>query len=93
MKALWNGVLIAESEETLVVEGNHYFPRDSVNTDLLERSMTQSHCPWKGDANYFNVVVEDATLADAAWTYEAPKEAAAELKDRVAFWRGVEVID
>ncbi len=91
MKATWNGVVIAESEDTVVVEGNHYFPLDSVKQDLLQPSSTHTHCPWKGEASYYSLAVNGATNADAAWFYPEPKEAAAEIKDRVAFWRGVKV--
>ncbi len=91
MKATWNGVVIAESEDTVVVEGNHYFPLDSVKQDLLQPSSTHTHCPWKGEASYYSLAVNGATNADAAWFYPEPEEAAAEIKDRVAFWRGVKV--
>ena len=91
MKAIWNGRLIAESEDTVVVEGNHYFPLDAVNADVLEPSSHNSVCPWKGTASYYDVVVDGKTNKDAAWYYAAPKDAAREIKGRVAFWRGVEV--
>ncbi len=91
MKAIWNGAVIAASEDTVVVEGNHYFPLDSVKQDLLQPSSTHTHCPWKGEASYYSLAVNGATNADAAWFYPEPKEAAAEIKDRVAFWRGVKV--
>lgn len=89
--ATWNGAVLAESDETIVVEGNHYFPPDSVNRDLLIDSTTNTLCPWKGTASYFNVVVDGNTNNDAAWYYPTPKDAAAPIKDYVAFWRGVEV--
>ena len=91
MKATWNGATIAESDNTVVVEGNHYFPPDSVNQDYLEASTTTTGCPWKGTANYYTIVVDGQKNADAAWYYAAPKDAAAEIKDHVAFWRGVTV--
>ena len=89
--ARWNDTIIAQSDDTVVVEGNHYFPADSVKNDLFEDSDTHSHCPWKGDASYKTVVVEGARNPDAAWYYPDPKEAAAEIKDRFAFWKGVTV--
>ena len=91
MKATWNGKLIAESDDTVVVEGNHYFPRDSVNDEFLAESAKTSVCPWKGTANYYSLSVDGDTNTDAAWYYAEPKSAAAEIKGRVAFWRGVEV--
>jgi uncharacterized protein (DUF427 family) len=91
MKAIWNGATLAESDETVVVEGNHYFPADSVNRAYLSESATQSVCPWKGTANYYTIEVDGQTNQDAAWYYPAPKEAAAEVRDRVAFWKGVTV--
>ncbi|MGP1284210.1 MAG: DUF427 domain-containing protein [Parasphingopyxis sp.] len=89
--ARWNGAVIAESDDTVVVEGNHYFPRASVNRGFLVDSDTTSGCPWKGVASYYSVAVGGETNADAAWFYPNPKEAAAEIKDRIAFWKGVEV--
>ena len=91
MKATWNGKTIAESTDTVVVEGNHYFPRSSVGDEFLTSSNTETYCPWKGTASYYNVVVGGETNPDAAWYYPAPKDAAAEILDRVAFWHGVEV--
>ncbi len=90
-KAVWNGVTIAESNETVVVEGNHYFPRASVNADLLTDSAMTSGCPWKGTAHYQTIVAGGAENANAAWYYPDPKAAAAQIKDRIAFWKGVEV--
>lgn len=89
--ATWNGAVIAQSDDTVVVEGNHYFPRASVNADHLIGSSTTSHCPWKGTAHYHSIVANGATNNDAAWYYPEPKEAAAQIKDRIAFWRGVVV--
>ena len=91
MRATWNGKTIAESEETVVVEGNHYFPRESVDPALVAPSPKTSVCPWKGTAQYLTLTVDGAENADAAWYYAEPKDAAAELKDHVAFWKGVEV--
>ncbi|MBT8448011.1 MAG: DUF427 domain-containing protein [Gammaproteobacteria bacterium] len=93
MKAIWNGTLIAESDDTVVVEGNHYFPLSSVNPDLIEDSATTSGCPWKGTAGYFTLNVNGEKNPDAAWIYRDPKEAASQIKDRVAFWKGVTVSD
>lgn len=90
-KALWNGTTIAESDSTVVVEGNHYFPRDSVNAGYLADSSTHTRCPWKGKASYFDVVVDGQVNKDAAWYYPEPKQAAEQIKDHVAFWRGVKV--
>ena len=90
-KAIWNGETIAESDETIVVEGNHYFPRVAVRDDVLVPSETTSHCPWKGIARYHSLAVGGATNRDAAWYYPDPKAPAAEIKDRIAFWKGVEV--
>lgn len=91
MKAKWNGAVVAESDETIVIEGNHYFPPDSLRQDHLRPSATTTVCPWKGTAHYYSIVVEGKENRDAAWYYPSPKEAAAEIKDHVAFWRGVNV--
>ena len=80
MKAKWNGEVIAESDSTVVLEGNHYFPPDSVRREYLQRSSTTSVCPWKGTAHYFNVVVKGKENRDAAWSYQNPNEAAEDLK-------------
>ena len=93
MKALWNGTVIARSDNTVVVEGNHYFPREDINADHFRPSTTQTFCPWKGTATYFDITVNGEVNADAAWTYEQPKEAAAAIRGHVAFWKGVEVSD
>ena len=90
--ATWNGTVIASSDDTVVVEGNHYFPREAVSAELVD-SDTHSVCPWKGTASYFSVKVDDDVNPDAAWYYPQPKDAAAEIKDRVAFWKGVDVTD
>ncbi len=91
VKAVWNGATIAESGETIVVEGNHYFPRAAVAEKYLKPSATQTTCPWKGVAHYHSIVVDGAENRDAAWFYPEPKAAAAEIKDHIAFWKGVKV--
>lgn len=91
MRATWNGAVIAESDETVVVEGNHYFPLASVNQQHLRPSTTHTVCPWKGTASYYDVVAGEAVNKDAAWYYPTPKEAAKEITGRVAFWKGVQV--
>ena len=93
MKAIWNGEVIAESDDTVVVEGNHYFPLSSVNPSFLKPSDKTTFCPWKGTANYYTLVVGDSENTDAAWYYEKPKDAAKEIAGRVAFWRGVKVTE
>ncbi len=93
VRATWNGEVIAESNDTKVVEGNHYFPPDSVKKDALKASSTQSTCPWKGESSYYSVVAGGKENTDAAWYYPAPKEAAKEIKDHVAFWKGVEITE
>lgn len=90
-KAIWNGAVIAESDSTVMVEGNHYFPRASVNAAYLEESSHSSVCHWKGQAGYYSLVVEGQRNQDAAWYYPEPKSDAAHIKDHVAFWRGVRV--
>jgi uncharacterized protein (DUF427 family) len=89
MQAIWNGVVLAESDDTVVVEGNHYFPRESLREEYFRESAKQTTCPWKGEASYLSVVVDGAENPDAAWYYPEPKPAAEEITDRVAFWRGV----
>lgn len=91
MKATWKGEVLAESDDTVVVEGNHYFPADSVRRENFRESETQTVCGWKGTASYYDVVVGGEVNADAAWYYPEPKEEAKEIKGRVAFWRGVRV--
>ena len=91
VRAVWNGVKIAESDKTVVIEGNHYFPPDSVDKNFLKSSATITTCPWKGDATYYSIVVDDQTNDDAAWAYSTPKPKAENIKDYVAFWRGVEI--
>lgn len=91
MRAQWNGTVIAESATTVQVEGNHYFPADSVRREFFTDSTTTTVCPWKGTASFYSVTVDGKSNPDAAWFYPAPKDAAAEIKDHVAFWRGVTV--
>ena len=90
-KAIWNGQVIAQSDQTIKVEGNHYFPPESVDSAFLRASQAQTVCPWKGTASYYDVVVDDKVAPGAAWYYENPHAAASEIKDYVAFWRGVKV--
>jgi len=93
MKAIWNGEVIAQSDDTVIVEGNHYFPLSAVNTSFFKRSDKTSFCPWKGTANYYTLNVSDSENTDAAWYYETPKDAAKQIAGRVAFWRGVQVTE
>jgi uncharacterized protein (DUF427 family) len=92
VKAVWKGTVIAESEDTVVVEGNHYFPLAAVDPSLLEPSTHTSVCPWKGTANYYTLKVGDERNTNAVWYYATPKEAAGQIKGRVAFWKGVSVV-
>lgn len=91
MQAIWNGHVLAQSDDTVVVEGNHYFPADSIDRAAFRDSPTTSVCPWKGTASYYTVTVDGQENTDAAWYYPEPKPEAAEIKDRVAFWKGVTV--
>ena len=91
MKATWNGAVIAESNDIVTVEGNAYFPADSVNKDYLTPSSQHSTCPWKGVASYYSLAVDGKENKDAAWYYPQPKDAAKEITGRVAFWKGVQV--
>ncbi len=91
VEAKWNGELIASSDACVVVEGNQYFPPDAVNQENLQPSKTTTFCPWKGTAHYYDVVVGERVNKDAAWYYPEPMAAAREIKDRIAFWKGVEV--
>jgi uncharacterized protein (DUF427 family) len=93
MKAVWKDTVLAESNETVVVEGNHYFPPDAIHGEYFEESDHETVCNWKGDCNYYNIVVDGETNENAAWVYREPKEAAKEIKDYVAFWKGVEVVE
>jgi uncharacterized protein (DUF427 family) len=93
MKAIWNNAVLAESDETIVVEGNHYFPADAINKEFFAPSETHTVCGWKGTASYYDVVVNGATNKDAAWFYPATKPDAKEIENRVAFWKGVQVVE
>jgi len=93
MRAIWNGRTIAESSATIVVEGNHYFPPDSVDQQYFEASDKLSFCPWKGEASYYDVVVDGERNGAAAWYYPQAKEAANNIRGYVAFWQGVDVVD
>jgi uncharacterized protein (DUF427 family) len=91
-KAIWNGAVIAESDQTIVVEGNHYFPVDSVKAEYLTDSSMHTICSWKGQASYYTLKVNEQENRDAAWYYPAPKEAAKQITGYIAFWRGVKVV-
>ena len=91
MKAIWNDVVLAESNKTVVVEGNHYFPPDSINRAYFKESDTHTTCHWKGVASYYDIVVDGQVNADAAWYYPAPSPEASQITNYVAFWRGVRV--
>ena len=91
MKAVLNGTVLAESDATVVVEGNHYFPKESVNLGFFSPTAHSTHCPWKGDASYYDITVDGQTQSNAAWYYPAPKEKATEIKDHVAFYGVVTV--
>lgn len=91
MQAVWNGTVLAESERTVVIEGHHFFPPEDIDFDYLEPSDKQTACYWKGVASYHDVVVDGSRNAAAAWYYPDPSAAAKEIRDHVAFWRGVEV--
>jgi uncharacterized protein (DUF427 family) len=93
IRATWNGAVLAESDRTVVVEGNHYFPDEDVRSELFEPSATRTVCPWKGTASYRSVTVDGKRNDDAAWYYPEPKEAAAEIAGHTAFWKGVEVAE
>ena len=92
MKAIWNNQVVAESDATVVVENNHYFPPDSLRRGFFEASATRTLCAWKGEAHYCSLVVDGKQNKDAAWFYPAPRDAAAKIKDHVAFWKGVSVV-
>ncbi len=90
-KAIWNGAVLAESDETVIVEGNHYFPPDSINRAYFNESNNRTFCPWKGQASYYSVEVDGKVNANAAWYYPNPSAAASQIADHIAFWRGVKV--
>ena len=91
MKAVWNGVVVAESDDTVVVEGNHYFPESALNRQYVTFSNHKTTCPWKGQASYLSLLVDGELNADAAWFYADPKPEAEQVRGRVAFWKGVKV--
>ncbi len=91
MKAIWGNLVLAESDNTIVVEGNHYFPPESVKKEYLRETNTHTVCPWKGTASYYDIVVVGEINAGAAWYYSEPKEAAKKIEDYVAFWKGVKI--
>ena len=93
MKAIWKDAVLAESTETILLEGNHYFPPDAVNRAYLRDSKTHTNCPWKGIASYHDVVVGGEVIKDAAWYYPDPTTAAERIRDHIAFWRGVSVVE
>ncbi len=92
MKAIWNDKIIAQSDKTIVVENNHYFPPEAVNKEYLQPSETHTTCPWKGLASYYHLVVNGKTNKDAAWYYPQPKPVAKEIQNYIAFWKGVKVV-
>ena len=91
VEARWNGIVIASSDDTVIVEGNHYFPANAVTAGVLQPSSTTTVCPWKGIAHYYSLHVDGAENRDAAWYYPDPKPKAENIRDRVAFWKGVKV--
>jgi len=91
MKAYYNDTVIAESDATVVVEGNHYFPPEAINEDYFMPTDHRTRCPWKGEAQYYTITVDGKTNENAAWTYLEPKDAAAEIRKHVAFWKGITV--
>jgi uncharacterized protein (DUF427 family) len=93
MKAIWKNTVLAESNDTKIVEGNHYFPPESVNREYFKDSETHTECPWKGKASYYHVEVEGEKNRDAAWYYPRPSEEAEKIKDHVAFWKEIEVVE
>ena len=92
MKAIWNGAVLAQSDHTVVVEGNHYFPADSIDERYFVESGKSTVCPWKGTASYYSIIVDGEENSDAAWYYPDPSAAAAEIRGHLAFWRGVKVV-
>lgn len=92
MKAIFNGIVIAESDDVIIVENNYYFPMESIKMSYLQPTKLHSTCHWKGEASYFDVIVENEVFSNAAWYYENPNETALQIKNRIAFWRGVEIV-
>ena len=93
MKAIWNGKVIAESDQTVVIENNHYFPKDSIHKEFFMESDTHTTCPWKGVASYYSLEVEGAQNPDAAWYYPETRELAKHIEGYIAFWHGVEIVE
>lgn len=93
MKAIWNGAVIAESNDTVVVEGNHYFPESALKREYVTFSNHHTHCSWKGEASYYSLLVNGEMNPDAVWYYPQPSEAAEQIRGRIAFWKGVQVVD
>ncbi len=93
MKAIWNNTILAESDDTIVIENNHYFPADSIKSEYFKESSSHTTCPWKGVASYYSIEVDGQTNTDAAWYYPEVSELAKGIKDHVAFWKGVEVVE
>ena len=93
MKAIWNNEIIAESNDTIVIENNHYFPENSIQKKYFKASNTHSSCPWKGKASYFSIEVNKKTNEDAAWFYPNPFKDASEIKNHIAFWKGVQIVN
>ena len=93
MKAVWNHTILAESDRTIIVEGNHYFPADLINKEFFQASATNTVCGWKGTASYYDVVAGGKTNRDAAWFYPEPKDTAKEIANHVAFWKGIQVFE
>src|SRR5690606_9474125 len=93
VEAIWNDRVVAHSDRTLLLEGNHYFPREDVDPTVLEKSRSTSECPWKGTAHYYTLEVDGERNADAAWYYPEPKPEAEAIRDRIAFWNGVEIVE
>ena len=91
MKAIWNGATLADSDQTIIIEGNHYFPPDSINKEFFQLSQTYTVCPWKGTASYYDITVNGKTNKDAAWFYPNAKDAAKEIENYIAFWKDVEI--
>ncbi len=93
MRVIWNDAVLAKSDQTIVVEGNHYFPANSINKEYFRKSSTHTTCPWKGEASYYDIVVNDRVNKDAAWYYPMTTEAAKQIEGYVAFWKGVQVVN
>ena len=93
MKAIWKNTVLAESNKTIVIEGNHYFPPESIKKEHFRESNKHTTCPWKGESSYYDIVVDQEVNSDSAWYYPEPKEAAKQIKDYVAFWRGVVITE